>query len=228
MKEELRNVTDSSDLGRRMLGFAWEKVQTEISTEKMQRVMDELTMAPITVQSVSVAKATLHTELQDLDAVVGKRIAVICYIGVPITIGVQSVHEEVELRIAAAIKTVAANLLCLDAVDAFRDEERARFVQGCAGSGLQPGIREEADFRQRIDERGVYDVGGRPFGFFRGRGHGGVLGEPVGEGLRRGSDEGEVRQTLGGHCCQSGVRARGPRAVPNVRLVDHRRYEERG
>ena len=114
MKEELRNVTDSSDLGRRMLGFAWEKVHTEISTEKMQRVMDELTMAPITVQSVSVAKATLHTELQDIDAAVGKRNAVICYRGVPITIGVQSVHEEVQLRIAAAIKTVAADLLCLE------------------------------------------------------------------------------------------------------------------
>ena len=110
MKEELRKVTDSSDLGRRMLGFAWEKVQTEISTEKMQRVMDELTMAPITVQSVSVAKATLHTELQDIDAAVGKRNAVICYRGVPITIGVQSVHEEVQLRIAATIKTVAADL----------------------------------------------------------------------------------------------------------------------
>ena len=81
MKEQLRKVTDSSDLGRRMLGFAWGQVHTEISTEKMQRVIDDLTMSPITVRSVSAAKATLQTELQDIDAAVGKRNAVICYRG---------------------------------------------------------------------------------------------------------------------------------------------------
>ena len=34
VKEALRVVTDSSEVGRRMLGFAWEKVQQELSRRR--------------------------------------------------------------------------------------------------------------------------------------------------------------------------------------------------
>ena len=84
VKEELRVVTDSSEVGRRMLGFAWDNVQQEISTEKMNKVIDELKHAPITMEAVARVKATLASELADYDGVATKRIAVVHHRGVAV------------------------------------------------------------------------------------------------------------------------------------------------
>ena len=75
-------VTDSSEVGRRMLGFAWEKVQQEISTEKVSQVIEELKHAPIITEAMAKVQATLASELADYDGVATKRIAVVHYRGV--------------------------------------------------------------------------------------------------------------------------------------------------
>ena len=113
VKEELRVVTDSSEVGRRMLGFAWEKVQHEISTEKMNKVIEELKHAPIIAEAMAKVKATLASELVDYDGVATKRISVVHYRGVAVQIPVQSIHEETMLRTASLVKGIAVDLQVL-------------------------------------------------------------------------------------------------------------------
>jgi hypothetical protein len=93
-----------------MLGFAWEKVQQEISTEKMNKVIDELKHAPITTEAAARVKATLASELADYDGVATKRIAVVHYRGVAVPTPAQGLHEETMLRAAAVVNGIAVAL----------------------------------------------------------------------------------------------------------------------
>ena len=63
VKEELKAATDSSELGRRMLGFAWEKVQIEDATDKIQQIIVDLVKMPLSVESMAVAKNALQKGL---------------------------------------------------------------------------------------------------------------------------------------------------------------------
>ena len=143
VKEELKAATDSSELGRRMLGFAWEKVQIEDATDKIQQIIVDLVKMPLSVESMAVAKNALQKGLQDVDAGLGRRTANITYRGVAIATTVQSLHEEAQLRLAAAVKGLAVDVGALDGL--FCENELVPMPRPkWAGITIAPAVVKEA------------------------------------------------------------------------------------
>ena len=152
VEAHLQEVVSSSNIGRRLFGFAVQQVLSSLVAIKMEETLHQLREKPIiTTSTIMSAKKSMMLKvdaMQNIDTLPAKRAIKVEYRGVEVSIKISGIAEEFDMRAAALIKSEAAS--CGDLTPLFCENELVKDKSKGTKGKIHPDLLKQVNEARQV------------------------------------------------------------------------------